>query len=359
MTHPQRIAILAAGGTGGHMFPAQSVAENLAKNGWKIILTTDDRGMRYAAGFDDGIEKLILPTASFSQGSLKKRFSAPFKIIKGYRQARRLFEEHQPQTVIGFGGYPSLPSLMAARRMKMPYFIHEQNAVLGRVNKRFQTKARKVACGLWPVKYAKDNAVFIGNPVRQNVLEYEASPLPEHNEIHILVFGGSQGATALSTIVPHAVSLLPPNLRNRIFITQQAREGEVDEVVRAYKTAEVNCEVAPFFKDLPKRLAASDFVIARSGASTLAELQCIGRGSVLVPLPNAANDHQRANAQALVNAGAALEYDQEVNQPEELAVWLQDVLSDRATLERMADSAYRLARPQAAQSFAELIEKEI
>lgn len=355
----QKCAILAAGGTGGHMFPAQSIAENLAARGWTIVLTTDERGMRYAGGFDENIERLVLPTASFSQGSITKRLTAPVQIFKGYRSARKLFKRIRPSAVIGFGGYPSLPSLMAARRKSVPYFIHEQNAVLGRVNRRFQSKARKVACGLWPVKYASDNAIFIGNPVREQVLEFEASPLPQGNQIRILIFGGSQGATALSKIVPYAISLLPNDLRQKIHVTQQAREAEVPQVEKAYAQADVQCEVAPFFTDLPKRIADSHFVIARSGASTLAELQTIGRGSILVPLPTAANDHQRANAQALVSAGAAVGYDELRNQPEELAVWLQDILGDQARLERMADSAYRLARPKAAEALAELVENEI
>ncbi len=351
-----KLAILAAGGTGGHMFPAQSLSAELKSRGWEIILTTDERGMRYADGFGDDVRKLILPTASFSQGSLGKRLGAPTTILKGYREAKTLFNEKKPDAVVGFGGYPSLPSLMAARRMKVPYFIHEQNAVLGRVNRRFQSRARTVACGLWPVKFAKSNAVFIGNPVRQNVLEFEATRLPKGLPIQLLVFGGSQGASALSKIVPHAVSMLPENLRHALQITQQARKGEIEEVMVDYGRSEVNCEVSHFFNDLPARIADSHFVIARAGASTLAELQIVGRGSILVPLPSAANDHQRANAQALVAAGAAFEFDQDNGTAEELAIQLQDVLTSHSTLERMADSAYRLARPDAVKALADLIE---
>ncbi len=355
----KKLAILAAGGTGGHMFPAQSLAEVLMSRGWDVILTTDERGMKYADGFDEKIQKIILPAASFSQGSILKRAKVPFLIRRGYKDAKSLFKAHKPAAVIGFGGYPSLPSLLAARRMKTPYFIHEQNAVLGRVNKVFQNRARKVACGLWPVKFAKQNAVFVGNPVREAVLQYEASALPNAADFQLVVFGGSQGASIFSKIVPFAVSLLPVELRKKLHVVQQARQDEVETVKKQYEQVDVACEVAPFFTNLPERISQSQFVIARSGASTLAELQTIGRGSILVPLPSAANDHQRANAQALVNAGAALEYEETQNQPEELAVWLQDVLTSRTTLERMADSAYRLARPKAAQALAELIEKEI
>ncbi len=354
-----RTAVLAAGGTGGHMFPAQSLAEELQSRGWKVVLTTDDRGLRYADGFDEDIEKLVLPTASFSQGSIAKRLSAPTRIWKGYRQARALFSRVQPNAVTGFGGYPSVPALLAARIGNVPYFIHEQNAVLGRVNRRFQDRARTVACGLWPVDHAGKNAMFIGNPVRENVLNYEASALPEREQKSLLVFGGSQGASALSDIVPHAISLLSADLRKNLFVTQQARENEKEVVAGRYNQADVECMVDSFFPDLPDRLSKSDFVVSRAGASTLAELQCIGRGSILVPLPSAANDHQRANARALVNAGAALVYDEESNQPEELALWLQDILSSRAALERMADSAYRMARPHAVEALADLIESEI
>ena len=353
------VVILAAGGTGGHMFPAQSVAESFAAHGFNIILTTDDRGLRYADNFAADVKRVVLPTGSFSQGSIFKRIMTPFRLMQGVLTARKLFQKHNPVAVIGFGGYPAAPSLFVARMSGVPYFIHEQNAVLGRVNKRFQSGARKVACGLWPVVGAGDNAIYLGNPVRGNVLPLAQSALPTGDKIRLVVFGGSQGASVFSTIMPQALAKLPNDLRAKIELTQQAREGEIADLTKAYADMNVQAELAPFFKDMPNRIANSHFVVARSGASTLAELQVIGRGSILVPLPSAMNDHQRLNAKAMVAANAALEYDEQTHTSDDLAKWLEDTLTQPKNLARMGDAAHRLARPNAAQDLCEMIMKEL
>lgn len=353
------LVILAAGGTGGHMFPAQSVAEAFAELGWEVVLTTDDRGMRYAGNFASDVERVVLPTGSFSQGSLAKRMLTPFRLLQGVMRARKLFAQKRPACVIGFGGYPAAPSLFVARITGVPYYIHEQNAVLGRVNKRFQKSARKVACGLWPVLGALGNAVYIGNPVRGNVVPLAATPLPKDDVIKLVVFGGSQGASIFSKIMPEALRELPETLRAKIHLTQQARESEVDALKTAYAAMKIKAEISPFFKDMPERIAGSHFVIARSGASTLAELQVIGRGSILVPLPSAMNDHQRLNAKAMVAANAAIEYDEQKHSSKDLAAWLSKLLSNPNELARMADAAHRLARPNAAKDLCEMIMKDL
>lgn len=353
------VIVLAAGGTGGHMFPAQSIAESFAARGFDIVLTTDDRGMRYASHFADDVERVVLPTGSFSQGSIVRRLMTPFRLMQGVMAARKIFKKHRPVCVIGFGGYPAAPSLFMARMSGVPYFIHEQNAVLGRVNKLFQKNAKRVACGLWPVVGAGENAVYIGNPVRGNVTPLKQSSLPKGDARHLVVFGGSQGASVFSSILPDALAKLPIELRKSIKLTQQAREGEVAELTKRYKAIDISAQLAPFFNDMPARIAKSHFVVARSGASTLAELQVIGRGSILVPLPSAMNDHQRLNAKAMVSANAAIEYDEAQHSADDLAKWLEDILTQPKILARMADAAHRLARPNAAEDLCELVLKEL
>ncbi len=353
------VIVLAAGGTGGHMFPAQSIAESFAAKGFDIVLTTDDRGMRYADNFADDVERVVLPTGSFSQGSIIKRLMTPFRLMQGALLARKVFKKHKPVCVIGFGGYPAAPSLYMARMSGVPYYIHEQNAVLGRVNKLFQKNAKRVACGLWPVVGSGENAVYIGNPVRSNVSPLAQSALPKGDAIHLVVFGGSQGASVFSSILPYALAKLPIELRKKIRLTQQAREGEVDDLKKRYQDMNVSVELAPFFNDMPARIANSHFVVARSGASTLAELQVIGRGSILVPLPSAMNDHQRLNAKAMVSANAAIEYDEDRHSADDLAKWLEDILTQPTALARMADAAHKLARPNAAEDLCELVLKEL
>ncbi len=357
MTQP--VVLLAAGGTGGHMFPAQSVAENFIARGWKVILTTDSRGARYTKGFSDKVEQILLPSGSISAGSFIQRISTPLKIFNGILIARKLCKRNQVKAVIGFGGYPAVPALAVARLSKIPYYIHEQNAVLGRTNKFFQSRARLVGCGLWPVVHAGQNAVHVGNPIRENILGLARAPFPEAEKIRLLVFGGSQGASIFSKVMPEVLAKMSADLRKRILLTQQAREHEIQDLQSAYTQLEIEAEISPFFADLPERMAGSHFVIARSGASTLAELQVIGRGSMLFPLPSAMNDHQRLNAKAMVEEGAAFQFDEKNGDVSELAKKLALTLNDIEQINKMAEKALGLGRPNAAEDFVKRIIEDL
>lgn len=351
----EKHAILAAGGTGGHMFPAQSLAEELLSRGWKVTLTTDARGARYVGNFPKAVEIVELKSASFARGGAQKLL-VPFHIARGTMSAMSLFRKSKPAIIIGFGGYPALPALTAAVLQRRPRLVHEQNAVLGRVNRAFQARVKKVACGLWPTLYAGENAVYVGNPVRAAVMAQMGAALPKGDALNLVVIGGSQASRALSEIVPKAVRLLPDSLRARLSVVHQARDEDHDMVKSQYEIAGVQAEISPFFSDIPERLSNAHFVISRAGASSIADLQIIGRGSILIPLPIATNDHQSFNAETLVKAGAALIYQERDLTAESLAREMAQILESRDTIETMAKAAHALAKPNAAKELADLLE---
>ncbi len=355
----QPLLVIAAGGTGGHMFPAQALAEEMLRRGWRVQLATDPRGLRYAAGFPDAVERVALRSASHRRGGLAARLLAPLQILAGIRAAHRRFRADPPACVAGFGGYPALPALAAAWRLGLPRLIHEQNAVLGRVNRLFAARVHRVACGTWPLVNAPAGARLadIGNPVRDTVLaaaetSYEA---PGDGPLRLVVFGGSQGAAAFARLVPGAVARLPDDLRARLSVTQQVRAGEEEAVAAAYRTGAIEPELAPFFADMPRRIAAAQLVIGRAGASTVAELAAIGRPAILVPYPHAAEDHQTANAMALAKAGGAVVAAEAELTTEALAGHIRAILGDPAHAARMAAAAREKGRPGATHDLADLI----
>lgn len=354
----QKFYCLAAGGTGGHVFPAQALGEYFLSKGAAVLLTTDNRGLAYTQNFSQDFEIMVLPTASFAQGSLFKRLFAPFRILEGVWQAVKYFRHNRPTAVIGFGGYPALPSLLAARILRIPYYIHEQNTVLGRVNRLMRNQAETIACGLWPVSFDPYNTVYVGNPVREAFAQFQNAPLPEGEKFAILIFGGSQGSSAFSRILPEALAHIPQAVRQKLKIVQQVREGELDRVDELYSELGLDYQLAPFFQDLPQYMAQSHLVVARAGASTLAELQCIGRASILIPLLSAANDHQTSNARNMVEAGAAFLYDEGENSPQKLSEWIENMVKHREIVKDMGQSAHKLARPDATLALAKLIESE-
>ncbi|TVQ57928.1 MAG: undecaprenyldiphospho-muramoylpentapeptide beta-N-acetylglucosaminyltransferase [Rhodobacteraceae bacterium] len=356
MTRP--LLVIAAGGTGGHMFPAQALAEAMLARGWRVTLSTDARGLRYAGGFPAEVAREGVAAATFARGGALAKLAAPFRIAAGVTATAAGFRRDRPACVAGFGGYPSLPALAAAGLTGAPRLIHEQNGVLGRVNRWFAPKVAVVACGTWPVA-APERARLrhVGNPVRPAILAARAPYAPPgEGPISLLAFGGSQGARVLADAVPAAIAALDPAVRTRLRVVQQARPEDDARVREVYAAAGVAAEVAPFFDDMPARLAAAHLVIARAGASTVAELAAMGRPSILVPYAAAMDDHQTANARALGEAGAALVLPERELTAESLSGHLGGMVSDDAALATMAEAAQRLARPDAADALADLVE---
>ena len=355
---PAPLALIAAGGTGGHMFPAQALAELLLAEGWRVKLSTDDRGARYAGGFPAEVERSVVPSATTARGGLIGKLTAPAKIAQGVLAARRDFRRDRPSVVIGFGGYPTIPALSAAVLMGIPRMIHEQNGVMGRVNQNFARRVDRVACGTWPTVLPQGvTGVHTGNPVRQAVLDHAAAPYapPGQGELHLLVIGGSQGARVLSEIVPGAIAALPAPMRQRLRVSHQARAEDADRVIATYADAGIHAEVQPFFTDVPQRLADAQLVISRSGASSLADMTVIGRPSILIPLPSATGDHQTANARMLGNSGAALIVPESTLDLSGLTRDIQQILEHPAQAQAMAAAALALARPDAARRLYEIV----
>ncbi|MES2033872.1 MAG: undecaprenyldiphospho-muramoylpentapeptide beta-N-acetylglucosaminyltransferase [Pseudomonadota bacterium] len=359
---PAKIAVIAAGGTGGHMFPAQALAEELARRGWRILLATDERGALYADKFPADM-RISLSAATAKAGDPIGMIKAGVAVLQGTLQARKIFKRMDPAVVVGFGGYPSLPALLAAIGQKRATVIHEQNAVFGRVNRFIAGAVDEVACAFPTLEKAKPEvqarAHVIGSPVRPEIRALATAaytpPGPE-GPIRILVTGGSQGARLLSELTPEAISRLPEEIRARLEVQQQTRKESMDIARRVYADALVKAEVAPFFRDMAGRLKAAHLVIGRAGSSTVCELAVAGRPSVLVPLKIAADDHQTFNARLLSDPGAAAVCPEEELTVNSLAGALNALLKDPAQLSRMAQAARSVAMPDAAERLADLVE---
>ncbi|RJE86486.1 undecaprenyldiphospho-muramoylpentapeptide beta-N-acetylglucosaminyltransferase [Paracoccus onubensis] len=355
---PAPLALIAAGGTGGHMFPAQALAELLLAEGWRVRLSTDERGARYAEGFPEAVERSVVQSATTARGGVIGKLTAPFKIAAGILAARAAFRRDRPSVVIGFGGYPTIPALAAAVSMGLPRMIHEQNGVMGRVNRLFAPRVHRVACGIWPTRLPDGvEAVHTGNPVRASVLEragavYDA---PGDGDLHLLVIGGSQGARILSDLVPGAIAALPAEMRARLHVSHQARAEDGDRVTKAYQAAGIRADVQSFFNDVPQRIAQAQLVISRSGASSIADMTVIGRPAILIPLATAAGDHQTANAQALADAGAAFVLSEAVLDAETLTRDIRAILTDPVQAGKMAAAAGELGRPDAARRLYDIV----
>lgn len=353
-----KYALIAAGGTGGHMFPAQALAEVLLAHGWRVKLSTDDRGARYASGFPDAVTREIVPSATTARGGILGKLTAPLKIAAGVLAARGAFRRDRPDVVVGFGGYPTIPAMSAALTMGMPRMIHEQNGVMGRVNAIFAPRVNRVACGIWPTDLPDGvNSIHTGNPVRQAVMDRAGADYtpPGDGPLNLLVIGGSQGARVLSDTVPAAVAALPQDLRARLHVAHQARAEDHDRVVQAYADAGINADVQPFFADVPQRLQDSQLVISRAGASSVADITAIGRPSILIPYAAASGDHQSANARPLADAGAAIVLPESVLDAASLTRDIAAILSDAARASDMAEAARALGRPDAARRLYDLV----
>ena len=353
------LLLIAAGGTGGHMFPAQALAEAMLARGWRVRLSTDARGARYTSGFPQDVEITQVSSATFARGGLIARTVVPVRILGGILAATFKLWRDRPAVVVGFGGYPTIPALSAAVILQLPRMIHEQNGVLGRVNQFFASRVNKVACGTWPT--ALPDGVTgepTGNPVRQTVLDRAGAGYiaPGDYPMSLLVIGGSQGARVLSDIVPAALAALDPALRDRLRVAHQAREEDLATVVQTYADAGIAVEVEPFFTDIPRRLSEAQLVISRSGASSVADISVIGRPSILIPYAAATGDHQTANARGLAEAGAAVILPEPGLDAATLTSQIAAILGTPDRAELMARSALAQGRPDATIRLAALVE---
>jgi UDP-N-acetylglucosamine--N-acetylmuramyl-(pentapeptide) pyrophosphoryl-undecaprenol N-acetylglucosamine transferase len=342
------------------MFPAQALAEAMVRKGWRVVLSTDARGARYAGGFPHVVKVERAASASFARGGIGGKLLAPFAILGGSAGAFFRLLRDRPTVVVGFGGYPTIPALVAARMLRIPRMIHEQNGVLGRVNSYFATRVSKIACGTWPTELPKGaaEAVHIGNPVRALVRERAGAPYipPGDYPMSLVAIGGSQGARILADVVPKAVAMLPGPIRTRLRVAQQAREEDLERVRAAYEASGILAEVETFFRDVPRRFAEAQLVIARAGASTIADLTVIGRPSILIPYAAALRDEQSANARPLVDAGGAILIPEKKLDPATLAGQIELVFGNPKGAVKMAHAALALGKPEATENLVELVE---
>ena len=354
--------VLAAGGTGGHMIPAHALAAELKSRGHGVMLITDDRGARFPGLFDN-VPVHILPAGRLGGGPVGW-LKALGAVAKGRGQAKKLYREHKPDAVVGFGGYPAFPSLLAASALNIPTVLHEQNAVLGRVNRLLAGDAEAIGTAFTEVerlkpKY-KDKTVLVGNPVRESVAKLGELPFPPFDEfapLKILVTGGSQGATVLSEVVPEGLGLLHPSLRRRLQIVQQCRPDDIDQVRVRYADLGIPAELMTYIEDMPDKLADAHLIVGRAGASTIAELTAAGRPAILIPYPAATDDHQTANARDMTKAGGARTIQQTNFTPSVLARQIEAMAADPVALNNAAARALSVGRPHAARDLADLVER--
>lgn len=388
MTASSRHFVLAAGGTGGHLTPAFALAHELERRGHHVALVTDQRGAAIP-GKPDFLTAHVLPAGRFGKNPLRW-LGGLSSVLKGRSMAKRLYETFQPSAVVGFGGYPAMPALLGARSLGIPTVIHEQNAVLGRVNRFFSGRVDAIATAYPQVDRLNrkhgGKVHLVGNPVRPGVLALRDEPFPAFTEdglFRVLVTGGSQGARVLSAVVPDALSMLPTALRSRLQVTQQCRAEDIEAVRKRYADHDIPADLATYFEDMAATLADAHLFIGRAGASTIAELTAVGRPAILMPLPIATDDHQSANVREMVEAGGA----RSIRQPMSSVADLDHAgFSDRAnadrkrqsdvlqkltkdisrqiqamaqrpeTLANAAHAAWNCGRPKAASDLADLVE---
>ena len=361
MTGASRHFVLAAGGTGGHLTPAFALAQALERRGHRVALITDERGAAIP-GKPDFLTAHVLPAGRFGKNPL--RWPAGIKaVLQGRGMAKRLYKSFAPTAVVGFGGYPALPALLAARSSGIATVIHEQNAVLGRVNRLLARRVDAIATSSPDVSRLPESVGskvhLVGNPVRAEVRSLREEPFPAFTAdgpLRVLVTGGSQGARVLSQVVPDGLSNLPPALRGRLQVTQQCRPEDLDAVREHYASHGIAAELGTYFEDMQARLAKAHLFIGRAGASTIAELTVVGRPAILVPLPIATDDHQAANVREMVKAGGARSIRQQAFTPTELAKQIEELTEPPESLAAAAHAAWNCGRPDAAEKLADLVE---
>ena len=354
--------VLAAGGTGGHMIPAHALAAELRSRGHGVLLITDDRGARFPGLFEK-VPVHILPAGRLGGGPVGW-LKALGSVVKGRGEAKRLYREHRPDAVVGFGGYPAFPSLLAATSMHIPTVLHEQNAVLGRVNRLLAGEAAAIGTAYSKIdrlkpKYA-DKTVLIGNPVREEIARLGELPFPPFDEVaplKLLVTGGSQGASILSKVVPAGLGMLAPSLRRRLQVVQQCRPEDIDRVRGQYAELGIPAELMTYIEDIADKIADAHLVIGRAGASTVAELTAAGRPAILIPYAAATDDHQTANAREMVQAGGARAIQESGFTPQVLARQIEALAMDPVALGNAAARSLSVGRPHAARDLADLVER--
>jgi UDP-N-acetylglucosamine--N-acetylmuramyl-(pentapeptide) pyrophosphoryl-undecaprenol N-acetylglucosamine transferase len=358
-----RPILLSAGGTGGHLFPAFALAEELTRRGRIVDVVTDERGDRYWTGFP-GRAMHHVPSATLASNSPLAMAGTVATLGKGVLAARSLLKKLNPSVVVGFGGYPTFPPLVAARLAGIPSVVHEANAVMGRANRMLVKRVTALAASWEGTKNIPEGALgkvrVTGNPVRDAVIAAAATPYPALSpatDVRLLVFGGSQGARYFSDTVPPALAGLPDAARRRLRVTQQCREEDLERVRAAYAQSGITAELAPFFKDLPQRMAAAHLVVARSGASSVSELTVLGRPSILVPLPHALDNDQLNNATRLAEAGAAWCIEQKSLTPQRLGTEIAALIDSPDRLMAAAVAAKRAGKPDAVKLLADLVEQ--
>lgn len=359
----RKIAVVAAGGTGGHLFPAQALAESLIARGWRIVLASDERAAAYAESFP-AEERIGLSARTFRRGDPVSMAQAGIAIVRGVMQARAAFSRIDPAVVVGFGGYPSVPGLVAGITQGRPTLLHEQNAVMGRANRRLASHVRAVACAFPVLQKAPgsvaERAVVVGNPVRPEIrglADHPYSPPTADGPIRLLITGGSQGARLLSELMPEAIRKLPEDLRQRLKVQQQTRKESMDNARRIYADAMVEAEIAPFFRDMATRLRDAHLVIGRSGAGSVCEFAVAGKPAILIPLAIALDDDQGQNARVLAEAGGAEVARESQLSVEAMSGALQKLLTNPERLARMAAASRSIAKPDAAERLADLVER--
>jgi len=354
--------VLAAGGTGGHMIPAHALAAELRSRGHGVLLITDERGARFP-GLFEGVPVHILPAGRLGGGPIGW-LKAAASVVKGRAQAKRLYREHRPDAVVGFGGYPAFPSLLAASSLGIPTVLHEQNAVIGRVNRMLAGEAEAIGVAYDEIDRLKpkytDKTVLVGNPVREEIARLGEMPFPPFDEVaplKILVTGGSQGASVLGQVVPEGLGMLEPSLRRRLQVVQQCRPDDVERVRNQYADLGIPAELTTYIEDMAAKLADAHLMIGRAGASTIAELTAAGRPAILIPFAAATDDHQTANAREMVRAGGARAIAQASFTPEVLARQIEALAMDPVALNNAASRALSVGRPHAARDLADLVER--
>jgi UDP-N-acetylglucosamine--N-acetylmuramyl-(pentapeptide) pyrophosphoryl-undecaprenol N-acetylglucosamine transferase len=355
-----QVIVLAAGGTGGHLVPAQALAEELTRRGFRIHLMTDERVRDYGKSFP-AEETHVVPSATLSLTDPLKLPGRLLRLHAGYRQARAILKRLRPAAVVGFGGYPSFPPILAAARLGIPSCVHDQNAVMGRANRVLSKFATAVASSFPELRglpaAAQSKLVFTGNPVRDVALAERAAAWPSFDTFNLLVFGGSQGARFFAEFMPQVVAKLPAALLQRLRLVQQCRPEDMEQVKALYGVGGFDYELKSFFMDMPKRIAGAHLVVCRSGASTIAELGVIGRPAIMVPLPHALDNDQLRNAESFAAAGAGWVRPQASLDAAAFAAFLTQLAGDESQLRRGAESALAHGRPDAAKRLADLTEK--
>ncbi|WP_273759357.1 undecaprenyldiphospho-muramoylpentapeptide beta-N-acetylglucosaminyltransferase [Bartonella sp. ML70XJBT.G] len=354
----KKVVILVAGGTGGHLFPAEALAVELRQRGYDVHLATDGRAQGFVRCFDEE-HTHIISSATFTRRHPFALIKTFWTLLRGMGQSLLLFYKLRPVLVGGFGGYPSFPPVVVAAFMRRVTFIHEQNAVMGRANRALARFVRAIAGGLLSQNNTYAHKTFLtGNPVREAVLKAAEVPYhPSANEdpFHLLVFGGSQGASAFSRIVPEAIALLEEGIRKRLRIVQQVR-GEAEELIKTYHEMGVQAEVAPFFDDMAERMARSHFILSRAGASSVCEIAVIGRPALLIPYPHALDHDQAANAALLARVGGAQIVSEKDLNAQRLAALLTEACCTPYLLEKQALAAKKVGQPRATIRLADIAE---